>query len=835
MSDRENRSKKTSLNTDGGQKRTNHVTMNLLEKTILNVRRRGIVNEAIHRGGILAAWGIAAGFVLLFIDRLTPLFVPNALYVILPLFGMAAGIIHAILSHPNAFDVALRIDRSMQLKDRVATAHALVARADGRSTGTGPIHDDAFAAIVNRDAERLAGRLDIRTIAPFRVSGTWAVVAALAAVLWLGHAFLPGMTWAAADEPQPPEQVTIAPEERQREREELRQRIEESVERFKRDLVDEDENAGRDLPMDRRVREQLEALDRLAHQLSSEGADDVDLEQTRDESAARLNELAEQIARDARRNRMAAERMTERFAGIDPPETPMTAREFQEALHRGDFGRAADLLEERLNRKDELSEQERMELADHLRDMDEMLREQSHRDERQLEEREAQLEQVLRDHGLDEEHIDDLLEGERLTRDEIERLLREEGLDEELANRLARELDRLRDERDVMEQMERDAEAIRDALREAAEELAEPPVHEPEPPLPDPVDADEPHEEVDSADESRPLDPRDLSELLDPAQPDAEKTERDDARPDEEPADPEAERDPDAPDEPRERDDEEAREPAAEQEERERPTDDPDPEREAVRDDPDAEGPEQPVADPDDPDAAPEDPDGPEAGEPDQDAAPWDEIPQPGEKPGADPDAVDETVGEDEGEMRRSPADRLRELEERRRRSDEREQISEEMIERAREMIEQMDPDQRRQLAEELQRQMEDADDDPAMAEGLDAASDEAGLTDAPIIEGEPRDHEARDAEVVDDIDLRPEDDEFDRVLAEWLSDEEFTADPERVDRREISEERVREARRVAERAVEDAAVPSRYHQFIRRYFQRLEERTESRESTDEN
>ena len=74
--------------------------------------------------------------------------------------------------------------------------------------------------------------------------------------------------------------------------------------------------------------------------------------------------------------------------------------------------------------------------------------------------------------------------------------------------------------------------------------------------------------------------------------------------------------------------------------------------------------------------------------------------------------------------------------------------------------------------------------------------------------------------EGVEGLDLRG-DEVADQVVAEWL-DEIGEQAPGEADRG--TSRRIRRAREVAERAVNEAAVPARYHELIRRYFGRLGE-----------
>ena len=61
-----------------------------------------------------------------------------------------------------------------------------------------------------------------------------------------------------------------------------------------------------------------------------------------------------------------------------------------------------------------------------------------------------------------------------------------------------------------------------------------------------------------------------------------------------------------------------------------------------------------------------------------------------------------------------------------------------------------------------------------------------------------------------------------DQVIAEWLSDKPREGDPGRTSKSNRAR-RIRSAQKVAERAVNESVVPTRYHEFIKRYFDRLD------------
>jgi hypothetical protein len=115
-------------------------------------------------------------------------------------------------------------------------------------------------------------------------------------------------------------------------------------------------------------------------------------------------------------------------------------------------------------------------------------------------------------------------------------------------------------------------------------------------------------------------------------------------------------------------------------------------------------------------------------------------------------------------------------------------------------MAEGMDDEQRRRWAEQWARQ----------------SGREPGTATAGPDAGEPTSWQPEDLE---DVDLAGSGD--DETIARWLTEDQGgDALPGGADRRARI---VRDARRIAERAVNDSAVPGRYHKLIRRYFERLQ------------
>jgi len=107
--------------------------------------------------------------------------------------------------------------------------------------------------------------------------------------------------------------------------------------------------------------------------------------------------------------------------------------------------------------------------------------------------------------------------------------------------------------------------------------------------------------------------------------------------------------------------------------------------------------------------------------------------------------------------------------------------------------------------------------------DGSGRGGSEAGTRDAP----DRRDPNAAalERDRTDKVDIRG-DESAERIIAQWLSD--TPPDPDdpnvRATARAAASERVQQAQKVAERAVNDSAVNRRYHRSIQRYFGRLQE-----------
>jgi hypothetical protein len=468
-----------------------------LHSMIGKARRRLIADRSLRLAAMGLVAGLALAVVALALDRFGIVGVPTVLYWLIPAAGLACGVIIGLVRSPRVPDVALHLDRRLHLKDRLATAEAL----DRRGT-TGGLQSE-FAPLVATEAQRLAERLDVRSVTPIRLSNSWLLAGAMAILLALGVWYVPQLRTSRSQQ-----EARLAAAQQEKRAEEARtvaQEIKSALEPIDRHAIDE-QAAG-----------QLDALDRLAQQLLNPGSEGRDLSKARDESAARMSELAEQMDREAARDEAAADELLERFAGMQAPEAPMTSEQFAEALRWGEFGPAADSLEEYLAARDAMTEEDRRRLADELRRLgDEVEGAAQPGHDPASDERAEQIRQVLRDHGVDEQTIDQLL-SEGGSPDDS---LAQENIDEPLADQLDQDLRDLQDKRDVQDRAADDAQQIAEALREAARQMEQdespadqsPPTDQ-QPPGENPPDAPR------SADKPQPSDTRPSSDSQAPGDP----------------------------------------------------------------------------------------------------------------------------------------------------------------------------------------------------------------------------------------------------------------------------------------------------------------------------
>ncbi len=694
--------------------------MTTVQQTIKKARRRLTTAAAIRRTGTAIVVSAGAGLVLLAVDRLATLNIAMLVYLAVLGAGLVAGVAHSLMTRPELLAVAVRLDRGLGLRDRLGSAEAI---------RTGRVRDAGFSGLVQQDAERVAQALDIRSATPIVVTRGWIVAGGLIAALGLGFAFVPPLT--RTTHGQDRAQTAQDQAQLQQQQQEISQTIQEAITEI------DDEG------LDDRMREDVSSLQRLAEQLGNEGTSSDEVAEARDRSAGRLAELADRMAAQSQRNLRAADAVAERFAGVDPADAPMSAQEFAEALRNGEFGEAADLLDELMASKEDLSAEQRSDVAEHLRQMSERLTEPS---DAAIDEQLESAREALRDLGLDEQHVDDLL-GDEASKEDLQLALEEEDIDEDVAQELVDDIERSKQQQQVDKQADDEAQALSDAMEDVANQL-----ERPEPKSSDQQRQPDSNQSEDQQ-EGRPAEHR--SDERSWEQRDAEQT------PGERRA---GDTQPDA------RTDDGR---VAEQ-------------REVAVKPPEGEQPQSPQSEPD----------GQPSGDQPQREMQERSMAQPGEPPRGQPQPSPDTGG------RRSLQEMLRRLASAQREADKGQADSRRLRDAARKLADTLSEQEKQRFAEQWLREFGST---PGTGDGQPAETTP------------PQQPTFSETETVD----IGGDEAAKNIIARWLGDEVIEGDPQRTQR---SGEVIRRAQSAAEQAVDQTAVPRRYHELIRRYFGKLDE-----------
>jgi len=684
--------------------------MSALERMIARAGRRTAIDLALRGAGRGLAIGAGGGLALLVLDRTTGVVVPLAAYAILGAVATAIAIVFAVLRRPSSFDIAVRLDRRLGLKDRMGTG---VAIRHDRTRGE-------LTELARLDAQRVAQTVDVRRATPIRLTPIWPVALVMGGGLAAGIAFLPALDAAGAQEPP----ATRAALEQQRT--EIVKTIDETM-----DALDQES-------LDTISQQDLDTLERLARQLGEPTSDEIELARLRDESAATMQEMADRLARDAQRNLEVVDEVTRRFASAEQPdapshEPPAELREFLDAVRRGELDDAAERFDELLQRADELPAPSREDIARELRELSERLDTQpgpddpGGTDETEVE----RLREALDDLGVDEQTIDEILDEPDPAR--ADRAL-EEALDEAAH-------DQTRDQTDDQTDDQTGDQISDQTTDQTTDQTREPPTgprDESTQQTPDESRADEEIRRRIAEDVATAREKQQVGEQADEQRQRLSKAL------------------------------EQAADELQSQQQQQQPT-----ERVPRPDQPDPSGAEQ------------------DAG-------------QEGETPGTQP-----TVSE-----------LLRQMQQMQQEAQGKQADSERLREAARKLADTMTDQQKQQLLEQWM-QGTDQDKPGTPPERLGGRGDPGSEKDGDLLEQQ---RTRPPPPAFEDVDLRDLDEQIrqnQQVIAEWLSGEPFEGAPAPAGAG--GRAAVRRARNAAEQAVEKSIVPSRYHEFIRRYFDRLE------------
>ena len=787
---------------------------------LTRTRRRAVIHSLLRNAarGLLA--GIAAGLLILAADRGLNLAMPWWAFVIPVVAGLLIAIVVTLAAAPSLLQIAVRLDRALHLKDQLATARLIEA---------GRVIETPFAPLVQHEADRLAERLDSRSAFPIRATREWAIVPLLAAALIAGVLFLPARSVARLNNAETNPELAAA-----------------NLLPAQQDILQTIRETTQEIPPtaknDEAIVEQMEALERLSEQLTQPPRTEQEFRTLRDEAAQTMAAMAQQLDEQAQRDFAAMDELARSMNDAASSQSPMSAAEFIEAMKRGEFGKASDVAEQLLNNPDAISAEQREQIAREFRGLGEAIRkvnepsasETTGPAERQRE----NVEQTLRDAGIDEPTLHEMIEPSGKTSPEqTQRELERNGVNEELARKLARQIEQMRREQQVRDRAQRDANELAQRMREAADELTNP--------------QEQPGEErggdqsadPQTAPREQPVEPRAASPGDERPDSPSSATEKG-AKPDSTSPDskaaaqdqkPQTSKSPPQPGE----------KPAgSEQPQREQKTgqsQSPRPEEsgsEKIAKEPAAEGESRSGAkraapEPREPSHPDEKSQQPTTEMADQDAAPGREaIPQqaPSDQIAKDTAAGEQNAAEPTKESQ-SPqptqpptgtqglVEKLKELAQRTERTRQRQRDSEQIRRAAERIAEQLTDEERRELARWARQwdkqQTHQPRDLTASSQDRSRDNDRPGSGTGAITSERPdRLHPSN----VETINAGGEE-IGDEIVATWLADREGQATPEA---RAQAREAIRSAQRQAERAVNQSAVPPRYHELIRKYFGHL-------------
>lgn len=408
--------------------------------------------------------GASAGLILVLADRILGPGLPWGVLLGLPVAAaVVAAVVTVLARRSTPLSTAAELDASLGLKDRISTAMSI--EAEGAD-------DDPFRRAALEDAERAAEQIDPRAAIRYRLDSSWwtawpviGAAAVLAAVL------MPAWHLLTSD-PEAEQRRVMEVADRDRAREEITRTAEAVRETLEIDQIDE--LSPRELETLRQIEQEL-----------TEGR--ISPEEARREAARALEEISSGLEREAERRRAeedAFKRLLAEAAARQREDEPALTR----ALREGDTRTAREELEQLRQRLEEMSDEQRRDLAEAMEQLASELEDlarghapderEEHEQpdpaetpDRAPDEAEERAREMLRDHGFDDEQMDDLLDD--TDRDSLRDKLEDEGLDEEQADRLADRLASENRQREAEQRARERAEELSRSMREASEQLRE--------------------------------------------------------------------------------------------------------------------------------------------------------------------------------------------------------------------------------------------------------------------------------------------------------------------------------------------------------------------------
>lgn len=781
--------------------------MTKFSNIINKARRRMAAARALYVTGRALVIAIVIALAVLTVDRLMNLDLPTLTYLAIVITGAVIGVIAALLHKIDTLSVAVRLDRKLDLRDRLGTAQVIRA---------GDINNDEFSELITRDAERVAQRIDVKAATPIKFSSDWSLAGVLAIALGAAIAFVPALDRSSRG--QTPEKIAEQKEQLFQQQQEIAETIEDAVADVDDQMLDEE------------VREDLAALKKLAQQLSDDAGTTEDLADARNQSAAELGAIAERLEEQSQRNSQTIDSIAERFAGMEQTddETPGISEEFEKALRKGEFDEAAEKLDELMEDSQQMSQAERDAVADHFRNMSEQL---SEEDESTVADEELDpLREAMRDLGMDDQTVDELLDEEK-SADEIASALKEQGVDEDVARELAEDVKESQAQEEIDKQVDEQTKDLADALNEAADDIEQ-------------QESQQNNSQEDSSGSNSDSEADSSTDQQEPAE-----TNNDFSRDDSTAIESQEKQDDQTQEESENRavdNDEASQKETADEEEGEKQTESE--QKQQVEDEQNQEEnqreeersaepgkeqdkqqkPEQQIIDPADPNTpAQEEISQEENSQKEDNRSPAKEIEIPDPKNQQPPDDQStkkpSNSKEDQSAKKNLPknlGEALRELAKKKRDAARGKKSSERLREAARKIADSLSDEEKRELAQKWMGEFNKPANDSVPLPNASKDSQKTTGSSADRIVQNTKDEQEPDIEDIDITGDKP----ATKSIFDWLSDQPITGDPQTTTQ---SKQVVRKARSAAEHAVGDSTVPKRYHDLIQRYFGKLSDTVE--------
>ncbi|MEM9881731.1 MAG: hypothetical protein AAF800_02290 [Planctomycetota bacterium] len=363
--------------------------MTATQRTIGRARRRLTGHAALR--GLGWAWLVVAALVAIAASTL------HYLGLAAPWWAYAAAAGAALLvtglvawaCRPDAEQVAVLIDKRLELKDRLGTS-LYAAKLD----------DSELTRQVIDDAEQAAGTAAVGRAFPVRPTKVWVAtltVAAIAAVL----AFDPlGLQLMAAERAEAKRLAAQQAEEL----EEALAQAQAEAERLAEESGDAEQNNADPDAMD-----PAELSDRLEAMLTQR---DLSNPEDQREAAAEISDLQERFEQSVEQQRAEVEALQNAMSQLDAGETG-PADDFADALRRGDFAEAQQQLAElaAAMQDGDLSESQQDQLAQQMQQLSDQLDALAEQQQQLAEQAERAAQQAMDDAGLSEEQQQQLAEG----------------------------------------------------------------------------------------------------------------------------------------------------------------------------------------------------------------------------------------------------------------------------------------------------------------------------------------------------------------------------------------------------------------------------------------